>query len=55
MSAKKIKKKFKQFNPFSFQKVGNNNISKLLKNINAKKAMGVVYNGPFWDTQGQAQ
>ena len=35
---KKIKKNFKSFNPFSFQKVGNNNVYQLLKNTS--KAMG---------------
>ena len=29
-----------QFNPFSFQKVSNNNVCKLLKNVNVTKAMG---------------
>ena len=35
-----MKKKFKKFYPFSFQQVSNNNVYKLLKNINANKAIG---------------
>ena len=36
----KIKKKFQNFNPFSLQKLGNNNVYKLVKNIKANKVMG---------------
>ena len=35
----KIKKTFKDFNPFLFQKVFNTNVCTLLNNINANKAM----------------
>ena len=39
-SVKKIKKNVRKFNPFSFQKVSNNNAYQLSKNINAIKAVG---------------
>ena len=39
LSIIKIKKTFKDFNPFLFQKVFNTNVCTLLNNINANKAM----------------